>query len=230
MKLIKLVTVITVMSIMFSCEKGAVSNKSLETELDSVSYAIGLDMGLKVKQSFSELDNDLFIQGYLNGIDSLDMKIESKDISNIISTYFNNKQQRENEKKFEKNKKEGEDFLEANKSKEDVQTTDSGLQYVVLSEGSGEKPIATNQVTLHYHGTLINGTVFDSSVDKGTPITHSASGFVKGFNEGLALMSVGAKYKLFIPQELAYGASPRPGGPIEPYATIIFEVELLEIK
>lgn len=231
MKLVKLMTVVTVMSVMFSCNNNnGVSNKSLETEIDSVSYVIGYDVGRNARKSFKEINRDQYIQGFLSGLDSVNIKIDENEMKSVVGTYFQEKQQREQEKQFEGNKKEGEEFLEANKSKEGVQTTESGLQYIVLNEGSGEKPIPTDQVLVHYHGTFINGNVFDSSVDKGAPITHSASGFVPGFNEGLSLMNVGSKYRFFIPQELAYGANPRQGGPIEPFTTIIFEVELLEIK
>lgn len=230
MKLVKLVVIIAVLSLTFSCEKGAVAQKSLTTELDSVSYGLGLDMGIKVRQNFNEIDSDLYVQGFLNGIDSVDIKLDENEIGAILNGYFQKKQQAEMEKQFEGNKVEGEEFLAANKLKEGVQTTESGLQYIVLKEGSGPKPTPENQVELHYHGMLIDGTVFDSSVEKGQPITHSAVGFVTGFNEALALMSVGSKYKVFIPQDLAYGANPRPGGPIEPYKTIIFEIELLAIK
>ncbi len=126
-------------------------------------------------------------------------------------------------------KEEGVKFLEENKSKAGVITTDSGLQYVVLKEGKGENPVATSKVKVHYHGTLIDGTVFDSSVDRGKPSEFMTNRVIKGWTEGLQLMNVGAKYRFFIPQELAYGAFPRQGGKITPFASLIFEVELLEI-
>ena len=120
-------------------------------------------------------------------------------------------------------------FLEVNRSKEGVQTTDSGLQYIVLKEGSGDKPKAISKVKVHYHGTSLDGTVFDSSVDKGVPSEFFVNQVIKGWTEGLQLMSVGSKYKFFIPQELAYGAFPHQGSPIKPFSALIFEVELLEI-
>ncbi|MDT0552170.1 FKBP-type peptidyl-prolyl cis-trans isomerase [Urechidicola vernalis] len=233
MRLVKLMTMSMLVAAVFSsCNGQSVSNKSLETELDSVSYAIGLDMAVKMKANFSEVNDEMFIQGFANGIDSTNIKIDAKDLNNIISKYFMEKQQRDAAAKAEAQygdiKKEGEAFLLENKTKEGVVTTDSGFQYIILKEGTGDKPVATDQVKVHYHGTLIDGSVFDSSVDRGEPIVHSASGFVKGFNEGIALMSVGSKYKFFIPQELGYGAASQ-GGPIKPFSTIIFEVELLEI-
>ncbi|MCK5815986.1 MAG: FKBP-type peptidyl-prolyl cis-trans isomerase, partial [Flavobacteriaceae bacterium] len=135
---------------------------------------------------------------------------------------------KETEEEFGEVKKGGETFLEANKTKEGVQVTESGLQYIVLKEGTGEQPTKASRVKVHYHGTLIDGTVFDSSVDRGEPTEFGVSQVIKGWTEGLQLMKVGAKYKFFIPQELAYGA--RPAGKIKPYSALIFEVELLEIK
>ena len=229
MKVVKLFVVVVFVSSLFSCTQNAVTNKSLETELDSVSYAIGLDMAMKLKANFSEVDKDLFIQGYRNGIDSTDVLLEEANLNAVISGYFAKRQQLENEKKFEAVKKEGEDFLEANKSNEGVQVTASGLQYIVMNAGSGEKPTTADRVKVHYHGTLIDGTVFDSSVDRGTPSEFGITQVIKGWTEGLQLMPTGSKYKFFIPQELAYGSNPRPNGPIKPYAALVFEVELLEI-
>ena len=131
--------------------------------------------------------------------------------------------------KYEVYKKQGLTFLEANKSKEGVKTTESGLQYIVLKQGKGKKPKTTDRVKVHYHGTTIDGTVFDSSVDKGVPSEFGVTQVIKGWTEGLQLMKVGSKYKFFIPQELAYGQNPRPGI-IKPYMALIFEVELLDIK
>ena len=134
------------------------------------------------------------------------------------------------EAEFGDTKAEGVKFLEENKTAEGVQVTPSGLQYIVLKEGNGEKPTETSTVKVHYHGTLIDGTVFDSSVDRGTPAEFPVNRVIKGWTEGLQLMSVGSKYKFFIPQELAYGAFPREGGVIKPFMPLIFEVELLEVK
>jgi FKBP-type peptidyl-prolyl cis-trans isomerase FklB len=130
---------------------------------------------------------------------------------------------------FAESKAAGEQFLEENKSKDGVITTESGLQYMVMKEGDGEKPVATSKVKVHYHGTLIDGTVFDSSVDRGTPSEFFANQVIKGWTEGLQLMSVGSKFKFFIPQDLGYGATPRGGGKIKPFDVLVFEVELLEI-
>ena len=121
------------------------------------------------------------------------------------------------------------EFLAENSKKENVITLESGLQYEVIKTGEGAKPTLNDQVTTHYHGTLIDGTVFDSSVERGEPASFPVSGVIKGWTEGVMLMEEGSKYKFYIPGDLAYGANPRPGGPIGPNATLIFEVELLEI-
>lgn len=127
------------------------------------------------------------------------------------------------------NLKAGEDFLAENKTKENVVVLESGLQYIVLNEGSGAKPTATDQVTCHYHGTLIDGTIFDSSIQRGQPATFPLSGVIKGWTEGVQLMNVGSKYRFFIPSDLAYGER-TVSSEIGSNATLIFDVELLEIS
>jgi len=240
MKLLKFSATIAVILILNSCNSQGVTKKSLTTELDSVNYALGLNAGNQMRTNFEEIDKDLFIQGFLNGIDSTNQLIDNSRIDLILRTYFQKKraeqqkkQQAEALKKAEEEfadvKNEGETFLVENKTKEGVKTTESGLQYTVLKEGSGDVPKATSKVRVHYHGTLIDGTVFDSSVDKGKPAEFFTNQVIKGWTEGLQLMKVGSKYRFFIPQELAYGAFPRQGGPIKPFSALIFEVELLEI-
>jgi FKBP-type peptidyl-prolyl cis-trans isomerase FklB len=233
MKLIKLSFLVAVISLA-SCQNkpGAVSQKKLETSIDSVSYAIGLDVAKNVKSSFDDFSNELFLQGFQNGSDSTDILIDQAQAQAVIQSYFQKKQQEEAEKRKaegEKNKAEGEKFLESNATKEGVKVTESGLQYQVIKEGTGKKPSADSKVKVHYHGTLIDGTVFDSSVDRGQPTEFGVNQVIRGWTEGLQLMKEGAKYKFFIPQDLAYGANPRPGGAIKPYATLVFDVELLEI-
>ncbi|MCF7560611.1 FKBP-type peptidyl-prolyl cis-trans isomerase [Sabulilitoribacter multivorans] len=228
----KFLSLVSMVLLVVSCNKNGVSNKPLKTELDSVSYAVGMDVAKNVKLSFEDFDNELFIQGFVNGTDSTDLKMDATKAQELVRGYFQKKQQEELAKRQEearKNKEDGDKFLEENKSKDGVQTTESGLQYLVLKEGTGPKPVGTNKVKLHYHGTLIDGTVFDSSVDKGEPIVHGANQFVRGFSEALLLMPVGSKYRLFIPSELGYGANPRPGGAIKANSALIFDVELLEI-
>ena len=240
MKLVKKLAVVAITVSMFSCGNQVQDVKILETELDSVSYAVGLSMSGQLKSNFSEVNKSILSQGIRNGLDSTNLLIDAKDMQEVLSGYFKKKQQAQMEEqqaaaskaaeaKFGENKKAGEDFLEANKSKKGVQTTESGIQYIVLKEGSGEKPAGPmTKVKVHYHGTNIEGNVFDSSVDKGTPATFGLNQVIKGWTEGVQLMNEGAKYKFFIPQELAYGAQQR-GENIKPFSTLIFEIELLEV-
>lgn len=230
----------TALIAMVSCNTQTVTKKELKSEVDTVSYALGLNMALQLKGNFDEMDKDLFIQGFKNGVDSTDVLLKNEELSGILSSFFQERQLAKQQKAQEEStknaeiefadvKKAGEDFLAANKSKDGVKTTASGLQYMVMKEGKGVKPVATSKLKIHYHGTSLEGKVFDSSVDRGEPYESLANQFVKGFSEGLLLMNAGSKYKFFIPYDLAYGASPRPGGPIKPFESLIFEVELLEI-
>lgn len=224
---------------MISCNNQHGQVKSLESEVDSVSYAVGLTMSMQLKNGFKEVNEKVLLQAIRNGLDSTNLLIQMKDAQNIIRPYFQKKQQEEMKKRQEKamkdaeikfadNKKAGEDFIAANKSKKGVVTTASGLQYIVMKKGTGATPKPTDKIKIHYHGTTIDGKVFDSTVDKKKPYDSRANQFIKGFNEGLSLMKVGAKYKFFIPQELAYGIQQR-GALIKPFSTLVFEVELLEI-
>ena len=241
MKLIKFLG-ITVLSLMvFSCnnKKTAVTKTSLETEVDSVSYALGVDVATSIGTQF-DVNHDLFMAGYMGVMDTTELLVNKDYAKTIIQLYAQSHREemmerqqalmaREAEKQYGANKEAGEKFLEENKSKEGVQVTDSGLQYIVLEEGTGEKPTESSTVSVHYTGTLTDGTVFDSSVERGEPAQFGVTQVIKGWTEGLQLMSVGSKYKFFIPQELAYGATPRAGGPIEPFSALVFEVELLDI-
>ena len=232
MSSIRNILAVLVIGTLFSCDNQVKEVKSLETELDSVSYAVGLSMSSQLKNGFEYVNEEILIQAIRNGLDSTNLLLDSKDIQKTIQTYFQKKQEENKKKelaKFEVYKKEGLAFLEANKTKEGVKTTKSGLQYIVLKEGKGKKAKTTDRVKVHYHGTTVDGTVFDSSVDRGTPSEFGVTQVIKGWTEGLQLMKVGSKYKFFIPQELAYGANPRPWI-IKPYMALIFEVELLEIK
>jgi len=241
MKVIKSVLTLAVVASMVSCGNQVKEVKSLETEIDSVSYAIGLSMSGQLRSGFEEVNKDVLVQAIKNGLDSTNLLIDIKDIQTVIAPYFQKKQAeqmkeqqakaaKEAEAKFGENKKAGIDFLAENKSKEGVVTTESGLQYIVLKEGNGDKPEGpSTRVRVHYHGTNIEGKVFDSSVDRGEPAEFGLNQVIKGWTEGVQLMNVGSKYKFFIPQELAYGAQQK-GADIKPFSTLIFEVELLEIK
>jgi len=228
MNIIKFLTISTAVLVLSSCNSQGVTKKELKNEVDSVSYALGLNTADQMKKT-KAIDKDLFIQGLHNGMDSTDILIDKDKINLILRNFFNKEQERQQKERFADIQDAGIKFLDENKSKEGVKVTESGLQYMVINEGTGTKPVPTSKVKVHYHGTSIDGKVFDSSVDKGKPIELGANQFVKGFSEGLLLMNVGSKYKFFIPQELGYGASPNPRGPIKPYQALVFEVELLEI-
>lgn len=239
MRVIKSLAIVTVLTMMVSCGNQKADVSSLETEIDSASYALGMDMAIKIKANFDEANTDLFLQGYRNGIDSTNLLIEEKELNNFLRVFFQKQQAekmkeaqekaaKEAEVKFGPNRKAGEDFLAENKVKENVKTTESGLQYIVLKEGKGDLVKPTDKVKIHYHGTTIDGKVFDSTVDRKQPYESKANIFVPGFNEALALMKEGSKFKIFIPQELGYKAQQR-GELILPFSTLVFEVEILDI-
>lgn len=239
MRVLKSLAIITVLTTMISCGNQKPDAKSLKTEIDSASYALGMDMAIKVKANFNEANTDLFLQGYRNGIDSTNLLIEQKDLNNFLRSFFQKQQAekmkearekaaKEAETKYAHVKKAGEEFLALNKVKEGVESTESGLQYIVLKEGKGDNVKPTDKVKIHYHGTTIEGKVFDSTVEKKKPYESKANIFVPGFNEALTLMKKGAKYRVFIPQELAYGSQQR-GQLILPFSALIFEIEILDI-
>jgi len=201
--------------------------KGMQELKDKVSYAVGLSIAESLKsQQLGGLDLDLLKDGIQDIFEQRELKINPQEANGLIQSYL----EEANSAAFGENKEKGIAFLEENKNKEGVSITASGLQYEIIQEGSGNKPSATDNVTVHYHGTLIDGTVFDSSIERGTPTSFGVNQVIPGWTEALQLMSVGAKFKLYIPQELAYGANPHPGGPIQPYSALIFDVELIEIK
>jgi len=225
MKITKLIALGAIALSVVSCEKGqGVKKTALTTDIDSLSYALGINMAEQFKANVKEVDSDVFVQGYLDGKDSTNLLINVKDVRSVLDGYFKKKQAQE----VKKAKEEGTKFFAENKKKDGVVTTESGLQYTVITEGAGESPTKESKVKVHYHGTLLDGTVFDSSVDRGKPTEFGVGQVIKGWTEGLQLMKPGAKYKFFIPENLAYGAQQR-GKIIKPYSALIFDVELLEI-
>lgn len=177
------------------------------------------------QQNLGDLNPEELAAGIQDVLGGTETRYSNPEADGIIQNYMREIMERQ----FESNKTEGAEFLAANGKKDGVVTTESGLQYEVIEAGSGNKPSATSQVTVHYHGTLIDGTVFDSSVQRGQPATFGVNQVIAGWTEALQLMPQGAKYRLYIPEDLAYGANPHPGGPIQPYMALIFDVELLEI-
>lgn len=178
-----------------------------------------------MQQNLKGLSVDDLAQAISDTFEGKQLKFTPQEANQIIQGFLQSK----SEEQYGANKEAGEKFLAENAKRDEVTVTASGLQYEVLSEGEGAKPSATDQVTVHYHGTLTNGTVFDSSVERGQPATFGLNQVIKGWTEGLQLMAKGSKFRFYIPQELAYGATPHPGGPIEPYMTLVFDVELLDI-
>lgn len=202
------------------------ASKGLElaTELDSVSYAIGLSVASNLKgQGIENLNGDAIRAAVENVNNDGEHPFATEDGDMIVRSYM----QKQMEVAQQANKKKGQEFLAENAKKEGVMTTPSGLQYEVIKEGAGAHPVAESVVKVHYHGTLIDGTVFDSSVDRGEPISFGLNQVIPGWTEGVQLMKEGAKYKFYIPSDLAYGE--RGSGSIGPGETLIFDVELIEI-
>ncbi len=198
-----------------------------KTELENVSYGFGVNIAQNMKQQgMKEMDAEKLAQGIKDFLEGNELAIPEEKVQSILQEYFKKLQ----EEQFGHNIEEGKTYLAKNAKRKEVVTLESGLQYEVVTEGNGEMPKATDTVTTHYHGSLINGTVFDSSVDRGEPASFPVGGVIKGWVEALQLMPVGSKWKLFVPSDLAYGANPHPGGPIEPHATLIFDIELISIN
>ena len=194
--------------------------------MDSVSYSLGVVLAANLKnQGFSSINSEELAKGFADSLkDSATHSVEEAD-ANIREVMT-----KIQEEKAAEVKSEGENFLAENSKKDGIEMTESGLQYNHEQLGEGDSPSAEDTVTVHYKGTLIDGTEFDSSYKRGEPISFPLNGVIPGWTEGLQLMKVGGKTTFYIPQELAYGARPNPNGPIPPYAALIFEVELIEIK
>ena len=208
----------------------AALNKAMKSKVHNFQLQrMAHDIGASIKQQEPEgllqipeltTDFELIKQGFVNGLKAYDKQMNMQEANEYVQKTIDNI-------KFGKNIEEGKFFLEENAKRQEVIVTESGLQYEVLKKGKGEIPTADSRVKVHYHGTLIDGTVFDSSVERGEPAEFGVTQVIPGWTEVLQLMPVGSKYKVYIPQELGYGN--RPAGRIEPYSTLIFEVELLGI-
>lgn len=213
-----------------SCQQGGTGNVKMETSVDSVSYAIGVLVGANNKKQLEnapgsdEMSMEIMAAAFRAASLGEEPKITEEDANAMVQRFFQEAGNREAQANLE----EGNAFLEENGKREGVTTTESGLQYEVMTEGNGAKPTTEDRVRVHYHGTTIDGTVFDSSVDNGQPAVFGVTQVIKGWTEVLQLMPVGSKWKVFIPANLAYGER-GAGGDIGPNAALIFEVELLEI-
>ena len=202
---------------------------SIKTDADKVSYGIGLQLGQQVKgQSFPEFSLDALMIGLSDIFNEKPLRFPEDEMQAAFSA-INQQVQAESANAAESNKAAGQAFLEDNAKKDSVITTESGLQYEIITEGTGPKPAQSDMVVTHYHGTLIDGSVFDSSVSRGEPAQFPVNGVIQGWIEALQLMPVGSKWRLTIPSDLAYGD--QGSAPvIGPGATLIFEIDLLEIK
>jgi len=214
--------------ILSSCSNDA-TDKKPETEMEKVSYIIASNMAKQLKsQGLDTIDANAVAKAFKDVFEGNDLAI-SEEESNKIMQDFSEKMIARQAEKGAKSVEAGSEYLAENAAKEGVVTTESGLQYEVMTEGNGARPTADNQVTVHYHGMLTNGTVFDSSVDRGEPAQFGVTQVIPGWTEALQLMSVGDKWKLTIPSALAYGDR-GAGGLIGPGETLVFEVELIGIN
>jgi FKBP-type peptidyl-prolyl cis-trans isomerase len=225
-----LMPVILLLIVGMSCRQTGSSRVKLNTIADSAGYAIGILVGTNNKQQIesapggSNINLEAMAEAFRVAALDQDGKMTVEEADRVIRKYFESEGEREGQRNLE----EGNAFLEKNKRREGIQTTPSGLQYEILQEGSGPKPSPTDQVRVHYHGTLIDGTVFDSSVERGEPAVFYANQVISGWTEALQLMSEGSKWRIYLPSNLAYGER-GAGGDIGPNTVLIFEVELLEV-
>ncbi len=220
------IVIVAVVAMFSACSEGSISSAKVETANDSLSYALGMLIGNNLATDFDKVNYAVMAKAMEEAnADSGEVLFGDLNEANM---FVQNYMQAIQEQKGQANIEKGQAFLEENAAREEVAVTESGLQYEVITEGTGEKPTAESTVKVHYHGTTIDGTVFDSSVERGEPVEFPLNGVIAGWTEGVQLMSVGSKYKLYVPSDLAYGAR-GAGGPIGPNETLIFEVELLEI-
>ena len=201
--------------------------------MDKLSYALGIGIGSQLAgMGARELNIDDFAQAIKDVISGSQLKVDNVEAQTLVQNFFQEQEAKQQAAAAEAGKAakaEGEAFLAENGKKEGIVTLPSGLQYQVLKEGNGKKPSATDQVVCHYEGTLIDGTVFDSSYQRNQPATFGLNQVIPGWTEGVQLMQEGAKYRFFIPYKLAYGER-GAGAQIHPFATLVFDVELIEVK
>lgn len=198
---------------------------SIENQVEKFSYAIGLSLASNLLQSgIKTIELKQLFEAIEDVMEGRQPKISPQEANQVIEEYFKNKQANEGAE----NAKVGETFLANNKNKEGITELESGLQYEILTKGNGNTPKATDKVKCHYHGTLVDGTVFDSSVQRGQPAEFPVNGVIKGWIEALQMMPTGSKWRLYVPPHLAYGDQ-GAGGVIGPKATLIFDVELIDI-
>jgi FKBP-type peptidyl-prolyl cis-trans isomerase len=229
---LKPLVLLALLSTLFACEQKeemqaetATAPTDLTTDADRFSYGLGMVIGERVLKQYESVDYDLLIKGMKAQHQSQATLITLEDAGAVLAAHA----EQQFETQTEANKMKGAAYLAENAKKEGVTVTESGLQYSVITQGDGAKPAATDQVTVHYRGTLIDGTEFDSSYSRGEPATFGLNQVIPGWTEGVQLMNVGSKYLFVVPSELGYGER-GAGGAIGPFETLIFEVELIEIK
>lgn len=227
--LVRLTTVSTVLMVgllgLSACNKGP-GKANLKDNKAKYSYAIGHQIASNIKNQNIDLDKSAMMSAMNNVLSEKEPQMTEEEMREALRT-MSQEQREKRQAEAEENEKKGSEFLESNKEKEGVKVTDSGLQYRVIEEGEGKKPGASDRVKVHYKGTLIDGTEFDSSYKRDEPAEFAVGGVIKGWQEGIQLMKEGAKYEFVIPAELAYGSIPRPQIPAN--SVLVFEVELLEV-
>jgi FKBP-type peptidyl-prolyl cis-trans isomerase FklB len=223
----KSITIAAIACVLITCVLAEDKPPQLKDLKDKASYSIGLDFGFNFKRQNVDLNSDAFAAGVKDAMSGKTPLMTEQEVKEVMTAFEKDMEQKQ-AATAQKNAGEGEKFLTENKTKEGVKTTASGLQYKMLKEGTGATPKTTDTVTVNYRGTLIDGTEFDSSYKRGQPATFPVTGVIKGWTEALQLMKPGSKCQLFIPANLAYGEQGRPGLP--PNSTLIFEVELLDVK
>lgn len=237
---VKVLAVALLSSLAFACANNgnqSEQNSSTATvteqssELEKVGYSIGYMMAEGNKEMVDDLNLDTFELGFRDAYNGKEAALTEEQMQEVVMSYQERKQTEMMEKMQQAavdNKAEGDKFLAENAKKEGVKTTESGLQYKVLKPGSGKSPTASDMVKINYEGKLLDGTVFDSSYDRGEPVVFPVQGMIPGFSEGLELMQEGGQYELYIPAELAYGETGNPG--IDPNSTLIFKVDMIEVN
>lgn len=209
-----------------SCTQSGITGTKVKTAEDSLAYALGIASYFYYMTDSVDIDPVLFAKGMLDSKNEKNT-LDETTAQGYVMTYMQKRQAEKMQAMYTKNIEEGENFLAENKKREGVQETTSGLQYEVITMGTGDKPVETDMVKVHYTGMLIDSTKFDSSVDRGAPAEFGVNQVIQGWQEGIQLMPVGSKFKFYIPYELGYGENGT--GPIPPYSVLVFEVELLEI-
>jgi len=226
-----LVMCIIVTATLSYAETSKSKDVSIKSDTDKLSYSIGIEIGTSLRPLKDEMNMDFFTKGIIDGLNNNEPLLTQEEMVNVKKTIIEkmkNKQISNQKEHGDKNLKLGKEYMSKNKTKKNVTTTSSGLQYSVIRMGEGKKPKSTDRVKVHYQGTLIDGTEFDSSYKRGEPAVFPLNGVISGWTEGLQLMPVGSKFQFVIPPNLAYGER-GTGGTIGPNATLIFDVELLEI-